>query len=131
MAKGRQHRTDLFPGDVFERLAAEDRVVPANLLAAQIADVFFEVGDGGVGESPRHPVEGDDLIAHSDEQRRYQSKTGADLEDLRAAGQTQEVELHPLLLDPLFRVIGDPLRLREPVGHSRLRRPAVGGGAGR
>ena len=50
LAERRQDGADTSPFDMFQRLAAEDRVKPGNFVGPQVADVLFEVWNIRVGE---------------------------------------------------------------------------------
>src|SRR5260370_25599178 len=45
-----QDGADASPFDMFERLAAEDPVIPGNFVGPQLTDVLFKVGNVRVGE---------------------------------------------------------------------------------
>ena len=109
LVEGSEDRADAFPFDMFERLAAKDRVISANFVGPQSAYVLFEVRNIRVGERPRTSVECSYMIADVDEQAGNEAESRSDLENVAAIGSPEQMELGPLMNDPLTRVIGQPL----------------------
>ena len=100
-SEGRQDRPDALPIDVFERFAAQDRVIAGDLVAAQLADVSFKMRHVRIGERARHPVESVNIVPDIDQKAGDQPEGRSDFQDLLAIDRAEQMKLHPLLHDSL------------------------------
>ena len=98
------------PIEMFERLATEDAVEATELVGLDIGQFGLEDPDLGMGVLRRQAVEGGHREAGVVQHGRHQTQSRAHFEHRPHVGQVlQQMDLEPLVRDPLFGVVAEPV----------------------